>query len=155
MQMTTQQMAVIIENAELYTKFRQSENELHQKDLHITEEETSSKDELAQLGIYIMFGDGNFLYVNHRFAEIFGYSFGELISLESVLNLVSNNNRDAVAQAINQCLQGGSQQLFCRFQGQRKEGQLIDVKIYGTRTKLYGKFVVIGALCEAESTLAK
>jgi PAS domain S-box-containing protein len=155
MQMTTQQMAVIIENAELYTKFRQSENELHQKDLHITEEETSSKDELAQLGIYIMFGDGNFLYVNHRFAEIFGYSFGELISLESVLNLVSNNNRDAVAQAINHCLQGQSQQLFCRFQGQRKEGQLIDVKIYGTRTKLYGKFVVIGALCEAESTLAK
>lgn len=155
MQMTTQQMAVIIENAELYTKFRQSEHELHQKDLHITEEETSSEDELAQLGIYIMFGDGNFLYVNHRFAEIFGYSFGELISLESVLNLVSNNNRDAVAQAINQCLQGQTQRLFCRFQGQRKEGQLIDVKIYGTRTKLYGKFVVIGALCEAEPTLVK
>ncbi|HEY9832296.1 MAG TPA: PAS domain S-box protein, partial [Stenomitos sp.] len=97
----------------------------------------------------------NFLYVNHRFAEIFGYTFGELISLDSVLNLVTSNNRDFMAKQINQCLQGQLQRLVCRFQGQRKDGRQIDVKICGTRTKLYGKFVIIGALAEAESTLVK
>jgi PAS domain S-box-containing protein len=155
MQMTAQQMAVIIENAELYTKFQQAEQELQQKDLHPIEQEFSSEDELTKLGIYIMFGDGNFLYVNHRFAEIFGCTFGELISLESILNLVATNNRDFVAKQINQCLQGQSQRLLCRFKGQRKDGRQMDVKISGTRTKLYGKFVIIGALCEAESALVK
>jgi PAS domain S-box-containing protein len=155
MQMTAQQMAVIIENAELYTKFRQAEQELQHKDLHPIEEEVLSEDELTKLGIYIMFGDGNFLYVNHKFAEIFGYTFGELISLESILNLVATNNRDFVAKQINQCLQGQIQRLLCRFNGQRKDGRQMDVKISGTRTKLYGKFVIIGALCEAETTLVK
>jgi len=155
MQMTAQQMAVIIENAELYTKFQQAEQELQQKDLHPIEQEFSSEDELTKLGIYIMFGDGNFLYVNHKFAEIFGCTFGELISLESILNLVATNNRDFVAKQINQCLQGQSQRLLCRFKGQRKDGRQMDVKISGTRTKLYGKFVIIGALCEAESALVK
>ncbi len=155
MQMTAQQMAVIIENAELYTKFRQADQEANQKELHLPEEESSSQDELTKLGIYIMFGDGNFLYVNHTFAEIFGYSFGELISLESVLNLVAAEHREFLTKAINQCLQGQSQRLLCRFKGQRKEGKLIDVKIYGTRTKLYGKFVIIGVLSEAEAAVVK
>jgi PAS domain S-box-containing protein len=155
MQMTAQQMAIIIENAELYSKFRQTDQEGQQKDFHLPEVEASSEDELSKLGIYIMFGDGNFLYVNHRFAEIFGYTFGELISLESVLNLVATNNRDFVSKSINQCLQGQIPRLLCRFKGQRKDGRIIDAKIYGTRTKLYGKFVVIGALCEIESALVK
>ena len=155
MEMTAQQMAVIIENAELYTKFRQADQDLNHKDSHPTEAEVSNEDELSKLGIYIMFGDGNFLYVNQRFAEIFGYTFGELISLESVLNLVTADHRELIAKAISQCLQGQSQRLLCRFKGQRKEGRLIDVKICGTRTKLYGKFVIIGALGEADSALVK
>lgn len=155
MQMTAQQMAVIIENAEFYTKFRQVDQELNQKDSPLTAERFSRDNELSQLGIYIMFGDGNFLYVNQMFAEIFGYTFGELISLESVLNLVSINNREFVAKAINQCLQGQSQHLLCRFQGQQKDGRTINVKICGTRTKLYGKFVIIGALSDAESAIIK
>jgi PAS domain S-box-containing protein len=157
LQMTAQQMAVIIENAELHTKFQQVDQELQQKDkeVYLEDEETSGEDELSDLGIFIMFGAGNFLYVNHKFAEIFGYTFGELISLESVLNLVTKKNREFVSRSINQCLQGQTQRLLCRFQGQRKEGRLIDVKIYGTRTKLYGKFVIIGALCEAESAFVK
>lgn len=155
MQMTAQQMAVILENAELYTKFQQSEQELNSKDLNLLEEEISNQDELSQLGIYIMFGDGNFLYVNQRFAEIFGYTFGELISLDSVLNLVTPNNRNLVSQAISHCIYGQSRYLLCRFKGQRREGKLIDAKIYGTRTKLYGKFVIIGVLGEAEAELGK
>jgi PAS domain S-box-containing protein len=141
MEMTAAQMAVILDNVQLHTKRQQADKKLNQ-----TEEELSSRDDFCLLGIYIIFGEGNFLYANSRFAEIFGYSFGELISLESLFSLVAIDNRKLVAERINQCIQAQSKSLFCRFQGQRKEGTLIDVEVYGTRTKLYGKYVIVGAL---------
>ncbi len=141
MQMTATQMALILENARLYTERQQVEKEVPQ-----TEELTSKEGEFSLIGIYILFGEGNFLYANSRLAEIFGYTFGELVSLESVLDLVATDNRRFFAQQMNQCLQGYSKNLSCKFRGQRKDGSLIDVEVYGTRTKLYGKFVIVGAL---------
>ncbi len=141
MQMTATQMALILENARLYTERQQVEKEVPQ-----TEELASKEGEFSLLGIYILFGEGNFLYANSRLAEIFGYTFGELVSLESVLDLVATDNRRFFAQQMNQCLQGYSKNLSCKFRGQRKDGSRIDVEVYGTRTKLYGKFVIVGAL---------
>jgi PAS domain S-box-containing protein len=141
MQMTATQMALILENARLYTERQQVEKEVPQ-----TEELASKEGEFSLIGIYILFGEGNFLYANSRLAEIFGYTFGELVSLESVLDLVATDNRRFFAQQMNQCLQGYSKNLSCKFRGQRKDGSLIDVEVYGTRTKLYGKFVIVGAL---------
>jgi PAS domain S-box-containing protein len=145
MQMTVQQMALILDNARLHTKRQQTDKELHQ---HQTQQQLSRGEEFSLIGIYIIFGEGNFLYANSRFAEIFGYTFGELVSLESVLNLVAEGNHSFVAEQINQCFQGHSKNLFCRFRGQRQDGSLTNVEVYGTRTKLYGKFVIIGALRE-------
>jgi PAS domain S-box-containing protein len=147
MQMTAAQMALILDNVQLHTKHHQADKTSH---LQVLEEQLSNKEEeFAQLGIYIIFGEGNFLYANPRFAEIFGYTFGELISLESVLNLVSIDQRRSIADLINKCIQGQNKSIFCQFPGQRKDGSIIDAKIYGTRTKLYGKYVVIGALKES------
>jgi|SRR4028119_714016 PAS domain S-box len=141
MKMTAAQMALILENARLYTERQQVEKEVPQ-----TEELASKEGEFSLIGIYILFGEGNFLYANSRLAEIFSYTFGELVSLESVLDLVATDNRRFFAQQMNQCLQGYSKNLSCKFRGQRKDGSRIDVEVYGTRTKLYGKFVIVGAL---------
>lgn len=141
MQMTVDQMAVILDNAQLYTE-RQQED----KKLPPIETPLSPEDEFSLIGIYIMFGEGNFLYANPRFAEIFGYTFGELVSLESGLDLIAADDRNIVSEQMNQCLQGHSKHLCCKFQAQRKDRSLINVEIYGTRTRLYGKFVIIGAL---------
>lgn len=141
MQMTAEQIALILDNAQLYTERHQVE----QKSLSV-EEQLSTGEEFSLIGIYIIFGEGNFLYANPRFAEIFGYTFGELVSLESVLDLVSTDSRQFFTEQINQCLYGHSKYLSCRFQGLRKDRSLINVEIYGTRTKLYGKFVIIGAV---------
>jgi PAS domain S-box-containing protein len=150
MQLTADQMALILDNARLYTERQQQTEqeealkELRQKDQQ--EQELSDREEFSLIGIYIIFGEGNFLYASPRLAEIFGYTFGELVSLESVLELVAENSRNLFTEQLNRCLQGQSKKLFCQFRGQRKDGNLISVEIYGTRTKLYGKFVVIGAL---------
>ena len=150
MQMTADQIALILDNARLHTELQESA--LHKtaqqpdKELSQTEEQLSSREEFSLIGIYIIFGEGNFLYANPRVAEIFGYTFGELVSLESVLDLIGTEHRSLVAEKINLCLQGHSKNLSCKFLGQRKDNSLINVEIYGTRTKLYGKFVIIGAV---------
>lgn len=147
MQMTAEQMALILDNARLYSKQQQLKQETPPtEDFHQIAEQLSNREDFSVIGIYIIFGEGNFLYANHRLAEIFGYTFGELVSLESILDLVAPDNRHLVAAQLDRCFQGQSRELSCKFPGQRKDGSLIDVEVYGTRTKLYGKYVVIGVL---------
>lgn len=152
MQMTAHQMALIIDNARLYSKSQSSKLESHpglpQGDnaLHLSDGQLLSGEDFSSIGIYIIFAEGNFLYANPRLAEIFGYTFGELVSLESVLELVSLDNRAYVAEQIEHCISGYSKSLSCKFQGQRKDSSGLNVEIFGTRTKLYGKYVIIGAL---------
>jgi PAS domain S-box-containing protein len=143
LQMTAEQMALILDNARLYTERQQADKKLNQAQ---TETQLSQEEEFSLIGIYIVFGEGNFLYANARFAQIFGYTFGELVSLESVLDLISVGDRNLVNKQINECLLGHAKNVSCKFRGQHKDGSLIDVELYGTRTKLYGKFVLIGAL---------
>lgn len=147
MQMTADQMALILDNARLYTERQQADKQRVDAKLYpIEEKQLSNEGNISLLGIYIIFGEGNFLYANSRFAEIFGYTFGELVSLESVLDLIATEDRHSIDQQISECLQGHIKSVCCQFKGQHKDGTLIRVELYGTRTKLYGKFVLIGAL---------
>ncbi len=146
-------MALTLDNVQLYSKHQPlGMQSLPPTRLSPIEAANSSQDsptrgaEFSQIGIYIIFKEGNFLYANPRLAEIFGYTFGELVSLESILDLVAVAHRKLVFQQLTQCLQGYSKNLSCKFMGQRKDGNLVNVEIYGTRTKLYGKSVAIGAL---------
>ncbi|MEQ8998395.1 MAG: GAF domain-containing protein [Coleofasciculus sp. B1-GNL1-01] len=154
MQITAESMALVLDNARLYHERQQQELDLELKQAQQKTTAQSrqsvtqpfSEKEFSRIGMYILFGEGNFLYVNPRLAETFGYTFGELISLESVLELVCLDNRKFVEQQIYSCIQGQSKNLYCRFKGQRKDRSLINVEVYGNRTKLYGRFVIIGAL---------
>jgi PAS domain S-box-containing protein len=154
MQITAESMALVLDNARLYHERQQQELDLELKQTQPEKTAQSrqtipssfSEKEFSRIGMYILFGEGNFLYVNPRLAEIFGYTFGELISLESVLELVCLDNRKFIEQQIYSCIQGQSKNLYCRFKGQRKDRSLINVEVYGNRTKLYGRFVIIGAL---------
>jgi PAS domain S-box-containing protein len=101
---------------------------------------------LPKLGMYILMSEGKFLYVNHAIAEIFGYTFSELVALESFDRLVASNSRQKVVQHVNQCLQSHGGELSGRFWGQQKDGGLIRVEVYGAKTKFYGKSVIIGVL---------
>ncbi|HBB30597.1 MAG TPA: diguanylate cyclase [Cyanobacteria bacterium UBA8803] len=150
---TAKLIALILDNARLSNEHHQQElhaHQINQEDWqHVLPQKAApspNENQFSLIGMYILFGEGNFLYVSPRLAEIFGYTFGELISLESVLELVTKENREFFAQQINQCIQGQTKSLSCKFKGQRQDRSPIDVEVYGTRTKLYGKFVIIGGL---------
>jgi PAS domain S-box-containing protein len=149
MQMMADQMALILDNARLYTEQQQSapyKTQQTAQELQQLNKQSIDGSQFSLIGLYIIFGEGNFLYANPRLAEIFSYTFGELVSLDSVLDLVAANNRELVAKQLNECFHGHSKNLFCRFQGQRKDGSRINVEVCGTRTTLYGKLVIVGAL---------
>jgi PAS domain S-box-containing protein len=163
MQMTAAQMALVLDSAQLFIERQQLDKEFYQtdqqtdkelpqtdlhtnKDLHQTREQLLSEEALSLVGIYIIIGYGKFLYANPRLADIFGYTFDELLSLESIFDLITASHCSLLAKQMNECFQGQNQSLCCSCQGQRKDGSLIDIEIYGKRTKFYGKSVIIGLL---------
>jgi PAS domain S-box-containing protein len=107
-----------------------------------------STDSLASMGLYIIRREGKFLYANHQMAELFGYSFEELLELESILALVRQEDFDRLFDDIERCIRGQIKNLEGQFQGQRKDGHSISVEICGSRTKFYGKAAIVGAIRE-------
>jgi PAS domain S-box-containing protein len=154
MELCAQQMALIIENALLHTEHQCSQPELHpivqQDDQHLekTEERFSvaADEKLAWLGVYIIFSDGKFMYTNPGVATVFGYTFIEFITVQSIFELVASSHQEFVATHINQCFKAQNKSLSCTFKGQRKDGTLIDIEAYGTKTKFSGKPVIVGTL---------
>ncbi len=108
-----------------------------------------SENKLSRLGFYIILNKGKFLYANQQLAKIFGYSFGELVALESLFTLVATSNWEQITQEINRCFQGREKVIALTFQGRCKDASIIDVETYGNRTKFYGKTAIIGALRQA------
>lgn len=168
MQMAVDQMALVLENALLYSKSHSPKTERQptepplESDSYKTnslpnsappkpETLKTSREKLPSFGIYMMIAYGKFLYANSRLAEIFGYTLDELISLNSLFELVALDNCGLIVKQIEQCLHSQDKCLWCTFKGQRKDGSLIPIEIYGKTTKFYGKSVVIGILRTLES----
>ncbi|HLP99078.1 MAG TPA: HD domain-containing phosphohydrolase [Sideroxyarcus sp.] len=96
-------------------------------------------------GIYI-FQDGLLVYVNPRFAEIFGYAtVNELIGAEPAL-LVAEQDKGLVAENMRRQLDGEAQYLDYSFAGVRKDGGLIEAGVHGARATHRGRPAVIGLL---------
>jgi PAS domain S-box-containing protein len=154
MQMSADRIATVLEHALLYVERQQPQPESNKidrqasKELNKTDEQLDPGEKLSWLGIYIIIEDGRFMYTNPGVAAIFGYTFIEFITIESILDLVAANNRKFFSDQISQCFQAPSQSksLSCTLKGQRKDGSLIDVQAYGTKTKFSGKPVIVGVL---------
>lgn len=88
--------------------------------------------------------DGKFLYVNPRITEILGYTEDELLSLESVLDIIAEDDRTLVAENIRKRVEGKVAILHYACRARRKDGALIDLEIMGARIEVDGKPAIIG-----------
>lgn len=104
------------------------------------------EDSSFEVGIFIIDEHQNFLYANRRLAEIFGYEFGELVSLESISSLVVTGQHEFFIEQVNQCFELQRRNISGIFPGQCKDGRTFDIEIYGNRTKFYNQTVVIGVV---------
>lgn len=152
MQMLTEQIALVLEMIRLYVQGYLTQPQSHPSlpvqdlDLNSLEQPPFSKEKVSSLGIYILLKEGKFMYTNPGVAELFGYTFIDFITIESIFDLVAAPQHQFVSEHIERCFQSYNKTLSCTFKGQRKDGSLMDVKACGTKTKLGGKPVIIGLL---------
>lgn len=153
MDITATQIALVFDQMRFYLdkKLLQTSASNQEHSIHaptstptMTMESTPQIERLSELGMYIMTQEGIFVYADPRFAEIFGYTLSELVSLESFFALVVNDNRDLLKERITYCFQGQNPQLSVKFQAIAKGSKLIKIKLHGRKTKLFGKSLLIG-----------
>ncbi len=145
----------------LNRRLRRSRQELERARTGLEEEVQARTEELRQsetrfrslveqslVGIYII-RDGRFLYVNPRLAEMFGYDRPEEIVLSrTVAELVAPESRPLVAENIRKRLQGEIRSLRYAFQGLKKDGAVIEVEVFGSRTEIDGAPAIIGTILD-------
>ena len=104
--------------------------------------------EQSLVGVYIIQG-GYFVYVNPRFAEIFGFTGpDEVINRVTVNDLVAPEDHDAVAENLRRRINGEVEVVNYSFVGLRHDGSRLDIEVYGRVMEYEGKPGVIGVLLD-------
>jgi PAS domain S-box-containing protein len=108
----------------------------------LEESEERYRDLVEKAGIAILIDDreGNFLYVNERYAELFGYSEKELAS-QSIHSVVHPDNIDMVLNYHNKRIQGKKAPSRYEFKGVRKDGTPIYLEVDAKAIKKGNKVV--------------
>ena len=100
--------------------------------------------EKAVVGLCLI-QDGRFRYVNPKVAAILGYSTEELLALESVLDLVAEENPPGTRDSLRKRFEEAPTGPFT-FTAVRGTGERIDVEAHATATELEGRPAVLGTL---------
>jgi two-component system, cell cycle sensor histidine kinase and response regulator CckA len=103
--------------------------------------------EHALVGIYVI-QDGRYAYANPKFAEIFGYLVEDVLALDDWSELVAQSDRSVVAEQVRRRVNGETDAIRYAFRGLRRDGNIIDVEVYGSRTQLNGRPAALGNLID-------
>ena len=96
-------------------------------------------------GIYVI-QDGKLVYVNPRFAEIFGYGSAEEVIGRDALSLVAEKDRETNAENMRQRIEGEVANVSYQFTGLRKDGSSIEIGVHGARATQDGRPAIIGLM---------
>ncbi|MBD3383232.1 MAG: PAS domain S-box protein [candidate division Zixibacteria bacterium] len=103
--------------------------------------------EKALVGIYLV-QDELFCYVNPRFAEIFGYTREEIENRLGIAELAHPDDIPKIQENIRRRIQGEVDTLHYTFRGNTKQGQSIQVEVFGSRTTYNNRPAVSGTLLD-------
>ncbi|HTN53021.1 MAG TPA: ATP-binding protein [Anaeromyxobacter sp.] len=103
--------------------------------------------ERAIVGVYLI-QDGVLRYVNPRMAEIFGYAPEELMGKVRNIDLTHPDDHALVEEGFRERLAAGLPSLQYEFRGLRKDGRVIEVEAFGSRTSLGGRPAIVGTLID-------
>src|SRR5574343_1655652 len=100
------------------------------------------------VGVYII-RDGNWVYINPQMAHMFGYASAEVcMAACRVSDLVAPENRALVAENLRRRLSGEVDQLNYGFTGLRKNGERIEVEVFGSTLEYDGRPAVLGLVLD-------
>ena len=112
-----------------------------------TEDRFRALVEQSLAGIYVIRGE-RFVYVNPKFAEIFGYTSEELLGGVPVDALVAEPDRELVKEQLSARLTGRAGTVHYQFRGLRKDGTPIELETHGSGTEVEGAPGVMGTLID-------
>ena len=118
-----------------------------EKELRESEEKFRNIAEISLAGIYII-QDGIFIYVNKKFAEIFGYSVEECLNNMHFQQTIHPEDLDVVREQISKRISGKVDSVNYTFWGIKKNGKMILVEIFGSKIQLNGKPAVAGSILD-------
>lgn len=103
--------------------------------------------EQSMVGVYIM-QDTKCAYANPRLEEITGYSIAELMGMNSILEIIHEDDREKVMRNFMERYSGNTQSLNYQFRGRKKSGEMIYVEVFGSVTQYQGRPAIIGTLID-------
>ncbi|RYD79532.1 MAG: PAS domain S-box protein, partial [Sphingobacteriales bacterium] len=118
-----------------------------ERELKEAEEKFRNLVEQSMVGVYIM-QDKKCAYANPRLEEITGYSCEELMGMNSILEIIHEDDREKVMRSFLERYSGKTKSLNYQFRGTKKDGQLIYVEVFGSVTQYKGQPAIIGTLID-------
>lgn len=103
--------------------------------------------EKSQVGVYII-QHSKFAYVNPRFCQIFGYTETELIDNIPFENVILPDDRAFAWEKTPKRADGENASTHYEIRGLKKDGSIIWLEVYGSRTMYNGEAAVIGTLID-------
>jgi len=103
--------------------------------------------EKSMVGVYIV-QDGKFIYVNPRFAEVFGYEPDELVGTVSVETIIHETYRTIVTENVRRRMEGEVESINYEALGRKKDGSPHWIEFYGSRAMIDGVPTIIGSMID-------
>jgi len=125
----------------------QNTNKLLSMKLKESEEVFRTFSEQSLFGIYLI-EKGNFVYVNPKFADIFGYTVDECLNKINFRELVHQDDLAFVESQVNKRMAEKTPSFKYAFKGLKKNGEMIHIEIYGSSILYKGKPAATGTLLD-------
>jgi two-component system, sporulation sensor kinase E len=101
----------------------------------------------SMVGVYIV-QHGKFIYVNPRFAEVFGYEPEEMINTFPVENVIYRSYRDISTENVRRRMEGEVESVHYEALGEKKDGTTNWVEFYGNRAIIGNESTIIGSMID-------
>lgn len=103
--------------------------------------------EESPVGVYIVQNE-KIIYVNPRFAEIFGYKPEYILLGMNMIDLVNDTDKSKVMENIYNRVNEKKKSLHYEFEGVNKKGNIINVEVFGTIMLYKDEQAIIGTVID-------
>jgi len=101
----------------------------------------------SMVGVYIV-QNGVFVYVNPRFADIFGYEPPELTNVVPLEIIIHEDYRAITTEHVRRRMDGEVESVHYETMGRKKNGEANWVEFYGSRAMIGGVPTIIGSMID-------
>jgi PAS domain S-box-containing protein len=97
---------------------------------------------------------GRLSYVNAKFAQSLGYTVREILELDSVTDLIAEDQRDEMREMIQRREAGDDREVHYVTKVRCRDGSLLDAEVFGSVADIDGGRIVIGAAVDVTTKIA-